>query len=225
MLMRQAVSVNVLQSIALCAVCVGAYLYLGVNSAYAKELDVNVLYLEQELDRPALLSSLVMWHEDEGEQGAALGIADNNTTGKFLKHQYVLEPNLVPVGADAVATAKTLLDGGAKVMVINAPGPIVSQIAALPEAADDLLFNAGSQAGSLRAENCSANLLHSMPSRAMLADALMQFLVKRKWGRVFLIEGNRDGDIALAEAYRRSAKKFGVKIQCLYRSTCIYAGT
>jgi len=185
---------------------------VGAKWVYAQDLTVNILYLEQELDRPALLSSLVVWHEDEGEQGAELGIADNNTTGKFLKQQYTLQPILVPVDGDAVAVAKQALSGGAKIMVINAPGATVANIAALPEAADDLLFNAGSKAASLRAENCAANLLHSMPSRAMLADALMQFLVKRKWTRVFLIEGNREGDKALAQAYRRSAKKFGVKL-------------
>ena len=41
----------------------------------------------------------------------------------------------------------------------------------------------------------------------------MQFYSLRKWRNLFLIEGTHDGDKQLADAYRRSAKKFGLKIK------------
>ena len=62
---------------------------------HADALDINVIYLEQQRERPPVLSNLVVHPEDEGEQGAILGTADNNTTGKFLKHTYTLETCLL----------------------------------------------------------------------------------------------------------------------------------
>jgi len=47
----------------------------------------------------------------------------------------------------------------------------------------------------------------------MLSDALMQFYSLRKWRDLFLIEGTHEGDNEYAESYRRSAKKFGLKIK------------
>jgi len=46
----------------------------------------------------------------------------------------------------------------------------------------------------------------------MLADALGQFLAVRKWQRALLITGPTEGDAAYADALRRAAKRFGVKI-------------
>ncbi len=46
----------------------------------------------------------------------------------------------------------------------------------------------------------------------MLADALAQFLMKRRWDEWFLIEGQGPGDAEWAAALRRSAEKFGAEI-------------
>ena len=67
---------------------------------HTKELKIELLYLEYKLKRPATLSNLVAPPEDDGLQGARLGIVDNNTTGKFLKHDYVLEEVILNEGDD-----------------------------------------------------------------------------------------------------------------------------
>ena len=46
----------------------------------------------------------------------------------------------------------------------------------------------------------------------MLTDALAQFLAFKRWPKLFLIVGPKPGDQLYAEAMRRSAKKFGLKI-------------
>ena len=51
----------------------------------------------------------------------------------------------------------------------------------------------------LRGEDCRANLLHVAPSDAMLADALAQYLVWKRWNDWFLIEGSHPEDQALAD--------------------------
>jgi len=178
---------------------------------HANELDINIVYLEQQRERPPVLSNLVVHPEDEGEQGAILGTADNNTTGKFLKDTYTLETIIVPPEEDVVAAAQAALEG-TKLVVLNMPSDKLLQIADLPAAADDLLFNAGSANVSLRSAGCRANVLHTLPSRAMLTDALMQFFKKRKWDSIYLLEGNRDVDKLYAASVRTSANKFRVSI-------------
>ncbi len=54
--------------------------------------------------------------------------------------------------------------------------------------------------------------MHIIPSRAMKADALAQYFAWKKWRNWFLVRGRREGDKAYADALRRAAKRFGVKI-------------
>jgi len=178
---------------------------------HADSLDINVIYLEQQRARPPVLSNLVVHPEDEGEQGALLGITDNNTTGKFLKQTYDLETIIVPPQDDVVVAAQAALQG-TNLVVLNMPSDKLLEIADLPEASDDLLFNAGSANVQLRSDNCRTNMLHTLPSRAMLTDALMQFFNKRKWDSIYLLEGNRDVDKLYAASVRKSANKFRVSI-------------
>ena len=70
---------------------------------------------------------------------------------------------------------------------------------------DSLLFNAGSADDELRQSACLANVLHTLPSRAMLTDALAQFLTVRQWQRWLLISGPTEDDQAYAAALKRAA--------------------
>ena len=179
------------------------------------QLDVDILYIEQRIERPPVLSNLVSWPEDEGLQGASLAISDNNTTGKFLGQNYALttlifEPD--HASDDALASIRAALADEQRLVVLNLPALLMLSVADLPEAQDDLLINAQASDNVLRQEECRSNVLHSVPSRAMLTDALVQFFNYRKWRDIFLIEGNREFDRALAASIRGSVKKFGLKI-------------
>ena len=55
---------------------------------------------------------------------------------------------------------------------------------------------------SLRIQDCRANLFHIIPSRAMKADALAQYLTFKRWQRWVLASGTGEGDKAFAEAMR-----------------------
>ena len=77
---------------------------------------------------------------------------------------------------------------------------------------DVLFFNASAPDDELRVSACHASVFHIAPSRSMLTDALAQFLLKKRWSKWFLISGERNGDVAFADAVRASAKKFGAKI-------------
>ncbi|MCZ6720933.1 MAG: ABC transporter substrate-binding protein, partial [Proteobacteria bacterium] len=64
----------------------------------------------------------------------------------------------------------------------------------------------------LRDAECRANVVHMLPSRAMLADALAQYLIWKRWSEWLLVVGTRVEDRLFADAVRRAAKRFGAKI-------------
>jgi ABC transporter substrate binding protein (PQQ-dependent alcohol dehydrogenase system) len=75
-----------------------------------------------------------------------------------------------------------------------------------------LLFNISEIADRLRRDDCRANLMHVIPSRAMLTDAMAQYLVSRNWRRVLVLRGALRADKVLSASFERSARKFGLKI-------------
>lgn len=173
---------------------------------------VRVAYLGMEIDRPPVLSNLDPWPEDEGLQGARLGMADNAATGKFLKQSYDLEEVMLPVDGDVAAAVADLAAKGHRFVIADLPAAALEKALAVPEAAGMLFFNAGAPDDRLRGEACRANLLHTLPSRAMLGDALGQFLVAKRWTKWFLVVGPRPEDALFADAVRRAAKRFGGRI-------------
>ncbi|SMF96187.1 ABC transporter, substrate binding protein, PQQ-dependent alcohol dehydrogenase system [Methylomagnum ishizawai] len=149
---------------------------------------------------------------DSGLQGARLGIQDDNTTGRFTRQNFVLKETILPPEGDVVAAFKALAAEGHRHFLLDLPAPLLLELAALPEAQNALLYDTASRDDALRAESCRANLLHLLPSRAMRADALAQYLAKKRWQKWFLAIGPNEGDRLYAAAVRSSAKKFGAKI-------------
>lgn len=176
----------------------------------AAELQVRIGYLAYTPPSGPLLSNIIPEPEDAGRRGAELAIVDSNSTGRFLKHAYSLEVVERDDGASLVEAAEALHAQGVRLFVVNAPAATLKQLSA--RLGDSLLFNAGSADDSLRHSQCLGNVLHSLPSRAMLADALAQFLAVRKWTRWLLISGATADDQAYVAALRRAAKRFGLQI-------------
>jgi len=190
--------------------CLFTALGLLASTSASANLDIHIGYLGYTPERGPVLSNVIPEPEDAGRRGAELAIADSNSTGRFLKHSYRLESAEAASGAALLEQARALHESGLRLFVVNAPADTLRQLAgALP---DSLLLNAGSADDSLRTDNCAANVLHTLPSRAMLADALGQFLAVRQWKRALLIPGPTADDQAYADALRRAAKRFGVKI-------------
>lgn len=178
----------------------------------AEPLAVPIAYLEQQVEHPPVLTNLDPIPEDLGRMGAALGLADNATTGGFMGHEYSLTETVVPVGDDWLDAAREVL-ARHRIVVVNAPADAILALADLPEAQGALIFNASAEDEALREAECRVNLLHTMPSHAMRADALMQFLVSRRWTDLVMITGQRDPDRAFAQALRDAATKFGARIR------------
>lgn len=186
-------------------------LFLAVTALPAAALDISIAYLERQVERPPTLSNLDTVPETLGLDGARLAIDENATTGTFLGHTYILNPFIAAPGDDFLALAAQVLETH-DLVVINASAVDVLAVADLPGAAQALLFNVAAADSGLRSADCRANVLHTLPSRAMLADALMQFLLKKRWTKVALVAGTQPGDVAYADAMNASAKKYGIKI-------------
>lgn len=151
--------------------------------------------------------------EDEGLAGAKMGIADNNTTGRFTKQTYALdEIALSDDRPDAVAAAKELVAKGVRYLVLALPAEAVLAVADAVKQSGAVVLNAGAPDDRLRGTDCRANVFHILPSRAMFTDALAQYLTLMRWRKIFLIVGPTDADKAYADAVRNSARKFALKI-------------
>lgn len=160
--------------------------------------------------RPLPISRLDEPPADLGFAGAALGTADNATTGSFMQQKFTTE-TVTATPETAEAEMRELVDAGIWWIVTLADAETTVKLADI--AGDKaLVLNASATDDSLRGADCRANLLHIAPSDAMLADALAQYLVWKKWDEWFLIEGSHPEDKALADAYRRAARKFGAEI-------------
>ncbi|WP_207459806.1 ABC transporter substrate-binding protein [Azospirillum sp. SYSU D00513] len=173
---------------------------------------VRIGYLSQEEDPRIPLTFLEPELTDEGVQGARLALADNNTTGRFTNQKFELVETVVPRDGDPAEGLRSLAADGVRLVVLDLPAEALAKVAALPEAAGLLLFNSRAPDDALRNEGCRANLLHTIPSRRMLTDALGQYLVWKKWVNWALIVGPAPEDKLYAEAVRRTAKRFGARI-------------
>lgn len=114
--------------------------------------------------------------------------------------------------ASLQAAIDRLQKKGVSYFLLDLPGPIQAQLAAATKGRELLLFNVSANDDALRNAQCQSHLLHLIPSHAMLADAVAQYLVERKWRNVLLLRGPSPEDGLQAAAFERAAKRFGLKI-------------
>ncbi|MEA3094917.1 MAG: hypothetical protein QOJ04_6259 [Caballeronia sp.] len=185
-------------------------LFLLMSAAFAAEpLEIRIGYLRLPESRAAI-SLLAVPPGDDGVAGARLAIEDNNTTGKFLNQHFLLEEVKLKETDDPVAAVTALAGRGASIVIADLPPDAL--LKAADARRDVLFFNAGALDDRLREEDCRANVIHTAPTRSMLADGLAQYLVWKKWRRWLLVIGSHSKDRLYADALRRAAKRFGGKI-------------
>jgi ABC transporter substrate binding protein (PQQ-dependent alcohol dehydrogenase system) len=170
---------------------------------------IPIGYLKQEVKKLIPLSRLDVEPEDLGIAGAEIALKDNNTTGKFTKQRFSFEVERVPIGGDPIPALVKLIDSGHHFILVDAPAEILLRLSDAAKGKDVLLFNVRAMDENLRQEDCRANVLHTAPDRAMLADALAQYLVWKRWPRWLVAKGVFPEDKDYLEALRRAAKRFG----------------
>ena len=189
----------------------GVALVLTVRAPRAEAATVRVGYIRWTERRPTI-SLLDKPPPDDGLAGARLAINDNNTTGRFMDQQFDLSDVSVRESDDPVAALEGLAGQGIALVLTDVPAPQLLKLAAAASDKGVTLFNIAAPDDALRQEQCRDDVIHVAPSRAMLADALAQYLVWKQWPRWVLAYGSHPEDALLADAYRRSAKRFGARI-------------
>ena len=179
--------------------------------ASAQPLTVKIAYLGHE-DRSQTISIVEMPKANNGIAGAQVAVEDNNTTGKFLNESFTIEDVQLKGEDDPAAAITQLADHGVAFVVTGLPADMLLKAADAARARGLLLFNAGAIDDRLRQEDCRANVIHTAPTRSMLADGLAQYLVWKHWTRWLLVVGSHAPDKLYADALRRSASRFGARI-------------
>ena len=184
----------------------------SVSICVAESNAIKIAYIVQEQNVPAALSNLDAFVQHKGMLGAEIAITDNNTTGQFTGQNYELVTIIVPVDGDIVQAFNTKVTGDMAFIVTNLSASQLKRITRLDTAKSKLFFDATTKDDALRNEQCLDNVFHMLPSRAMRADALAQYLMKKRWDKWFLVMGLAEEDLLFAEAIKRSAKRFGMTI-------------
>jgi len=189
------------------------FLLLNASLVCAKpKQQINIAYLSQEQAIPPQLSSWDPFIKNKGIIGAELGIDDDNTTGEFTGQQFNLKTFIAPLEGAVTETFNKEISSKFQYVVVNLPAVQLNQLSDLPAAKQMLLFDVATVDDALRNEQCRRNVLHLLPSRAMRADALAQYMMKKRWTKWFLIIGQAQEDRLFADAIKRSAKRFGMNI-------------
>ncbi len=196
---------------ALIKAATGTMLATAIRAARADIATIRIGYIHW-TDPQQTISLLDKPPRDDGLAGARLAVSDNNTTGQFIGQQFEMTDAAVHAGDDPLASLTAMADHGIALILTDAPADQLLRLAAAGGDRGVTLFNIKAPDDALRQQECRDNLIHVAPSRAMLADALAQYLVWKKWSRWVLAYGSHPQDGLLADAYRRAAKRFGARI-------------
>ena len=162
---------------------------------------------------PADMGKLPQYVFQSPFDGARMGVSDAQYLGRSMKISYVIERRQAKDTAGLIAAMDDLrTTRGVSVFLIDAQGPVVAQVSAHGAGLDVMVFNISAFDNVLRNQSCQRNLFHVLPSNAMMMDALAQYLVVKKWRNVLILKGPLDEDAKMTASFRRSAKRFGLKI-------------
>lgn len=186
---------------------------LPLISAIAHAASWNVTLLEEQnasaLDRPRLERAYLGHPGGPAADGWSLALEDARFELEAARTQIQWKAQSVASLEAARAAAQQAEKAGHQAIVVNLPA---SWTAAVSQAVKVPLINVGASADSLREAQCQRNLLHTLPSDRMRADALAQALVSRKWLQVLLLAGPSEEDRLEAATAQASLRRYGLKL-------------
>lgn len=196
-------------------VVIGVDLMLAASAQVVKPFAIGFLGLKfdprYDENRARMRSRL--HPQGDAVAGAALAVADSQFIGAEINVDFRLE---IYRGANATELASTVRawrdEKAVRFFILDLPGDVVAELSELTKDDGVLLINATAPDVRLRREACSRYLFHTAPSYAMQMDALVQYLVSKRWTRILMLEGPLPEDATVSEAFRDSADRHGAKI-------------
>ena len=186
---------------------------LALASSIASAASWNVTVLEAQsppaLERPRLERAYLGHPGGPASDGWSLALEDAGFELEAARSQINWKAQPVASLEAARTAAQQAEKAGHQAVVVNLPA---SWIAAVAAAVKLPVLNVGASADSLREAFCRRNLLHTLPSERMRADALAQTLVARKWSHVLLLSGPSEDDRARTATTLASLRRYGLKL-------------
>jgi len=156
---------------------------------------------------------LVLKSRERPFAGAQIGIEDAQALVRILKIDFALERITVKSPAEVAGAVTQARDaGGIHFFIIDAPAEAFKPLADTVRGRDILIFNATAADDTLRRNLCAAEFVHTLPSLAMSMDALVQYLVSRKWSNFLVLEGPLPPDAVMTKGFENSVRKFGARV-------------
>ncbi len=177
----------------------------------------SILYLGRDQDRAYAArrsyTGLSLRDVKRPIDGARLAVRATRVLARAIGVTFELEERLLTAKADLAAVLNDEVSGSGRVVVADLNQDELRSLVKQTEARDDVIvFNIRHRDDELRNELCAPQLFHTIPSQAMLSDALAQFLVAKGWRRVLTLVGDQPGDAGLARSFASASRKFGLRI-------------
>lgn len=144
-------------------------------------------------------------------EAVEIAVRSARVLSRALGLKFSFDVVLVEPGAKASEEVLRAADAGTIGILVDLPKESLQEVLN-SDATAGLLFNIRHMESRWRSTDCALNLLHTIPSHAMLADALAQHLRQKGWDRVLLLRGASPEDIAEAESVRSAIRKFGLHL-------------
>jgi len=176
------------------------------------EQEIKIVHLKRIVEREPTIYSINPEIINNGILGSRMGIKDNNTTGKFTKQKFeLIERNIAP-NESTKDIFEEFRKNNYNFFILDVSSEDLNKIISSDILGNALLINVSLKDNDFRNQKCHKQLLHTAPSYMMVTDALMQFLKKKNWTKLFLISGVNDRDTQFKDSLKISAKKFGLTI-------------
>ncbi len=123
------------------------FLVVGVN---AEILNTYILYLEQKIEKPPVLSNVIEEPENLGLSGALMAVVDSNKTSKFLNQNFDLITKISYDENELIVAFENFIKNKNNYVVLNVEDELFKKLLENPLSKNALLINAKSQTTDLR---------------------------------------------------------------------------
>jgi ABC transporter substrate binding protein (PQQ-dependent alcohol dehydrogenase system) len=144
-------------------------------------------------------------------EGAALGIEDLRIISDASGQAFTLDHQQAPDVAGLTTKLNDMVLAGENFVILDLPAEMVDEVVAAAQDLPVTLVNATAPEDLLR-NRCYPNLLHTVASDRMNADALAQYLRARNWTRVLVLVGSEARDVAMVDAFRAAADRLRLEV-------------
>ncbi len=191
-----------------------AVVLLNIPFAFASE-PARIVYIGSANDDfyepQTVYTGLSLRDRKRPVDAAQVALRGTRILERALGLSFALDVVLMTPDQSPVTAVREARESGALAVLLDLPAEAMAAVAG-PEGTEGLLFNIRHREALWRAEDCAPALLHTLPSHAMLSDALAQHLKFHGWQKILLLTGSGDENRLKAEAARQSAAKFGLNI-------------